>query len=310
MASSVAVTGIGYQGSANFLSTACNPFEIDLLQNWVKAKPVAEKLGKKGLKYKDESSCLALGAGFDAFKSAGIDPLQDIPGSTGVIVCTNFNSLASVKTVFQTIREGGAQNASVMSLPSVSPNVIGSSLSIRFGLRGPSLTVTNGSSSGSDGIKMALRMIQSGRVDRMLVVGVEVYKPEIESIVLTKTGNFLPQPAYKESSAFAMILEKSAICSVQARCFLSAQPLTSPKGFLLNDSFHEVEVKGFRTFNLGDTYGNFYGSQGVWQGITASCLITEGLTKHVTTISGGHEKDHITTIHYMESNMYKDHYDG
>jgi 3-oxoacyl-[acyl-carrier-protein] synthase II len=130
------------------------------------------KLGRKGLRYKDRATKLALCAVHDALEDAGL-PLTLSDRKTGVVVSSNFGNLDTVCRVAATIHEGGSRSASPLDLPNASSNAIASSIAIRHGCRGVNLTVCNGATGGLDAIYMAASAIRAGRAARVLVVGVE-----------------------------------------------------------------------------------------------------------------------------------------
>ncbi|MFF4254930.1 beta-ketoacyl synthase N-terminal-like domain-containing protein [Streptomyces sp. NPDC001663] len=141
-------------------------------------RPVAPEVlvGKKGLRYKDRATQLAYCLASGALMDTGLldeDGLT-VPGtSIGVVASSNFGNLDTVVRALDTIRAQTVTATSPMDLPNASSNVVASSVAIRFGLRGPNLMVCNGATSGLDAVHWAATMIDSGRVDRVLVIGVE-----------------------------------------------------------------------------------------------------------------------------------------
>lgn len=141
-------------------------------------KPVdpAARIGKRGLRYKDRATQLALCAAVDALTGAGLldgTALTVDGDSVAVVASSNLGNLDTVCRVAGTIAEEGVSGTSPMDLPNASSNVIASSIAIRFGLRGPNLMVCNGATSGLDAAHWAATLIGAGRVEHALVVGVE-----------------------------------------------------------------------------------------------------------------------------------------
>ncbi|GIL31892.1 beta-ketoacyl synthase N-terminal-like domain-containing protein [Actinocatenispora comari] len=136
----------------------------------------AARLGRRGLRYKDRATQLALCAARDALADALVltedGPTVD-PESVAVVVSSNLGNLDTVCRVADTIGAEGVSGTSPMDLPNASSNVIASSVAIRFGLRGPNLTVCNGAPSGLDAVRWATRLIAAGRAELAVVVGVE-----------------------------------------------------------------------------------------------------------------------------------------
>jgi 3-oxoacyl-[acyl-carrier-protein] synthase II len=140
------------------------------------ASPVdpAERLGRKGLRYKDRATCLSLAAARDALAEAGLAAVGgDFDDSTGVVVSTNFGNVETVCRAAVTIGETGSRSLSPMDIPNASSNITASEIAIRFGLRGPNLTLCNGATSGLDAVRWGSTVLRAGRADAMVIVGVE-----------------------------------------------------------------------------------------------------------------------------------------
>ncbi|MEE1809633.1 beta-ketoacyl synthase N-terminal-like domain-containing protein [Streptomyces sp. BE133] len=135
----------------------------------------AALVGKKGLRYKDRATQLGYCLTSAALADAGLlgEDAMAVGGDIGVVVSSNYGNLDTVVRALDTLREGTVTATSPMDLPNASSNVIASSAAIRYGLRGPNLMVCNGATSGLDAVNWAVTMITAGRVDRVLVVGVE-----------------------------------------------------------------------------------------------------------------------------------------
>lgn len=143
------------------------------------AAPVdpAARLGKKGLRYKDRATQLALCCADEALRDAGLlgDDGLTVPGeSVAVVIASNYGNVDTVCAIVETIAaEGSAGGLSPMDTPNASSNVIASTLAVKYGLRGPNLMLCNGPTSGLDAVRWAATLIRSGRADRALVLGVE-----------------------------------------------------------------------------------------------------------------------------------------
>ncbi len=150
------------------------------------AVDAAALVGKKGLRYKDRATQLGYCLASSALRDAGLEIDGDlaVDGATiGVIVSSNYGNLDTIVRALDTIREEKVMATSAMDLPNASSNVIASSIAIRYGLRGPNLMVCNGATSGLDAVHWAITMIRAGRVDRVLVVGVEPDNPVVRRLL-------------------------------------------------------------------------------------------------------------------------------
>jgi len=144
----------------------------------------APLIGGRGLRYKDRATRLALLAATYALEQAGLSGVEP-DEATGVVVSSNFGNLDTVCRVARVIRAEGVRGTSPMDLPNASSNVIASSVAIKFGLRGPNLMVCNGATSGLDAMYWASVLIGSGRVRRVLAIGVETSNPTVGELVGT-----------------------------------------------------------------------------------------------------------------------------
>ncbi len=164
----IAVTGVGLeipggQGSSG-MGSAEQPSAFD----------PARLLGKKGLRYKDRATVLALCASHRALEDRGL--LGASPAErarVGVCASSNLGNMDTVCQEAATIHNDHVDRTSPMNLPVGSSNVIPAGIAIRWGFKGPNLMLCNGATSGLDAIRIAALMLRSGRADKMLVVGVE-----------------------------------------------------------------------------------------------------------------------------------------
>ncbi|EFL19873.1 beta-ketoacyl synthase N-terminal-like domain-containing protein [Streptomyces sp. C] len=137
----------------------------------------ATGLSGRELRHKDRASRLALRAAEFALHDAGLtDADETFTGAadaTAVVVSTNLGNADSVCEATDTIAREGVRGLSPLGLPQTSSNVIAGWVAIRYGLRGPNLTVCNGVTSGLDAVAWARNLILAGRAETAVVVGVE-----------------------------------------------------------------------------------------------------------------------------------------
>lgn len=152
------------------------------------------RIGKRGLRYKDRATQLALCAAADALTDAGLlagDVLAVDGGTVAVVVSSNLGNLDTVCRVAGTIAGEGVAGTSPMDLPNASSNVIASSVAIRFGLRGPNVMVCNGPTSGLDAAYWGATLIRAGRAERALVIGVETANQVVARLTDSRTDDLL-----------------------------------------------------------------------------------------------------------------------
>ncbi|MCQ8193630.1 beta-ketoacyl synthase N-terminal-like domain-containing protein [Streptomyces rugosispiralis] len=186
------------------------------------AEPVdpAARIGKKGLRFKDRATQLALACADEALADAGLLGPEGltVPGETvAVLVASNYGNVDTVCSVVDTIAaEGTAGGVSPMDTPNASSNVIASTLAIKYGLRGPNLMVCNGATSGLDAVRWAAALVGARRADRALVLAVE---PDNEMVRrLTGADRIV-------DGAAAVVVERRAAAAVrgaEARAVVSS----------------------------------------------------------------------------------------
>jgi 3-oxoacyl-[acyl-carrier-protein] synthase II len=139
------------------------------------ADACSERLGRKGLLYKDEATRLALCA---------VHGLLDLPRGTArqqtsadprvaVVACSNLGNVAAVCDMARRVREGTRKDVSPLEAPTASSNVIASQVALWFGFAGPNLMVCSGASASVDAVELGATLLRGGRADRVIIVGVE-----------------------------------------------------------------------------------------------------------------------------------------
>ncbi|MGW7280192.1 beta-ketoacyl synthase N-terminal-like domain-containing protein [Streptomyces sp. NPDC054844] len=137
----------------------------------------ATGLGGREMRHKDRASRLALRAAEFALHDAGLTDADatflGVADATAVVVSTNLGNVDGVCESTDTIARAGVMGLSPLGLPQTSSNVTAGWVAIRYGLRGPNLTVCNGATSGLDALSWARNLIAAGRAEAAVVVGVE-----------------------------------------------------------------------------------------------------------------------------------------
>ena len=187
-------------------------------------------IGKRGIRYKDRATRLALAAAKLAMRQAGLAPngYQDLDdASCAVIVASSFGNVDTILRCAGQIAEADSTVLSPMDLPNASANVIAATLAIWFGLRGPNLLVANGARSGEDALLFASNMIRTGAVQRVLVCGVEAAQPLLDPL-FAKAGQAGQEPV---DIGAAVVLERAtASAGVSLACAPGQMSLHSATG--------------------------------------------------------------------------------
>lgn len=164
----------------------------------------------RGFRYKDRSTQLGTLAAARALADASLldgelsPESLAVPGdSVGVVASSNLGNLDTVCRTADVIAARSVTATRPMDLPNASSNVVASSIAVRFGLRGPNVMVCNGASSGLDAVHLARVLIASGRVPRVVVVGVEPTNDVVENLVGSPAEELF-------DGAVAMVVESEA----------------------------------------------------------------------------------------------------
>lgn len=166
------------------------------------------QLGKKGLRYKETATLMALCVAKRVLQRAGLNTTVADTGC-GVVVACNTGNLDTVCRASQTIQEQHVDAISSMDLPNASSNVVASTVAIRFGLQALNVLVTSGSSASLDALLLAANTIRNGRAQRMVVISVETDGPALRDLLAGARGKGAESPAVLEG-AFAVVLESGA----------------------------------------------------------------------------------------------------
>ena len=119
----------------------------------------------------DRSHHLAIAAAQDA-----IDALGDVrppPERCGVVCGVGFGATATYEAQHMLLLDRGARAISPLVIPMLMPNAAAAQLALRFGFKGPSLTVSSACASGATAIGEGLELLRRGAADLVLAGGVE-----------------------------------------------------------------------------------------------------------------------------------------
>jgi len=134
----------------------------------------SEVLSVKEMRRLDRFSQLALVAAGEAVADAGWDGgLPYDPMRVGCIVATGIGGIQTIELQHDVLRERGPARMSPLGIPAQMSNAAAAAVSMKFGLKGQMFSVVSACSSGAHAIGCALRMIQYGDADAVVVGGAE-----------------------------------------------------------------------------------------------------------------------------------------
>ena len=112
-------------------------------------------------------------AGVQAFQDSGLEDSSLNLERAGVAIGSGIGGISSIEENALLIRDSGPRTVSPFFVPGSIINMIGGSLSIRFGLQGPNIAVTTACTTGTHNIGLAANMISANQADVMLAGGAE-----------------------------------------------------------------------------------------------------------------------------------------
>ncbi len=162
----------GYSGISRRTLTAGEGYSISL--------PIApvdnfearlESLGRE-MARADRFTQLAVAAGDEAVKDAGIDFANGLGARTAAIIGTGIGGQTTFDAAYLAMLKHG-RKPHPLSILKIIPNAPASHLSIRLGLRGPAFAISSACATGAHSIGVAADMIRFGSADAALAGAAE-----------------------------------------------------------------------------------------------------------------------------------------
>lgn len=113
-------------------------------------------------------------AAHEALQDAGLMNHSLDPDRIGVAVGSGIGGLSAIETGYKCLTEGGPRKISPFFIPSAIINMAPGYVSIKYGFKGPNISIVTACTSGTHNIGHAARMIAYGDADVMLAGGAEM----------------------------------------------------------------------------------------------------------------------------------------
>jgi 3-oxoacyl-[acyl-carrier-protein] synthase II len=139
----------------------------------VKGFDIEQYLPAKEARHMDTFIHYGLAAGLQAWKDCGLEATEANAERLGVVVGSGIGGLPMIESTHAELAARGPRRISPFFVPASIINMISGHLSIRLGLKGPSLAVVTACTTGLHCIGEAGRMIEYGDADVMLAGGAE-----------------------------------------------------------------------------------------------------------------------------------------
>lgn len=127
----------------------------------------------KELKKMDRFIQMGMVAGVEAFNDAGLDVTDANAERIGVYIGAGIGGVSTIENTTTTYNDKGPRRVSPFYIPMAIINMISGNLSIRYGLKGPNLSMVTACSTGTHAIGEASRLIEYGDADVMVAGGAE-----------------------------------------------------------------------------------------------------------------------------------------
>ena len=140
----------------------------------VKNFDVDKYLNQKEQRKMDVFMQYGMAAAIDAVKDSGMDLNKTNLDKVGVAIGSGIGGLSYIENTKSAYEKGGARKISPFFVPASIINMISGNLSIKYGFKGPNLSIVTACSTGTHNIGEGLRQIQFGHADIMVCGGAEM----------------------------------------------------------------------------------------------------------------------------------------
>jgi 3-oxoacyl-[acyl-carrier-protein] synthase II len=128
---------------------------------------------RRTVRRNDRFTLFALEAARQALEDAGLLSADLDLGQAGVLVASAIGGVITLSDNIRTLRERGPRRVSPFMVPMMMPNAASATISIDYGLRGPSLSLNSACATGANAIGEAAEMIRRGTTEVMVCGGSE-----------------------------------------------------------------------------------------------------------------------------------------
>ena len=113
-------------------------------------------------------------AAMQAIADSGLECTDDNAHRIGVAVGSGIGGLTMIEKNYDAIKQSGPRKVSPFFVPGSIINMISGNLSIKYGYKGPNISIVTACTTGTHNIGFSARMIQQGDADVMVAGGAEM----------------------------------------------------------------------------------------------------------------------------------------
>jgi len=162
----------GKSGIANITKFDAQPFSTRFAGE-VKGFNVEDYIPAKEARHMDAFIHFGMAAGIQAIQDAGLVVTEENADRIGVIIGSGIGGLPMIEEQKADYDKRGPRRISPFFVPASIINMISGNLSIKYGMRGPNLSIVTACTTGLHSIGAAARLIEYGDADVMVAGGAE-----------------------------------------------------------------------------------------------------------------------------------------
>tara|TARA_B100000945_G_C20362216_1_gene587743 strand:- start:112 stop:1347 length:1236 start_codon:yes stop_codon:yes gene_type:complete len=132
-----------------------------------------EYMGKQHARKLDRSAHLSIFATEQALKDAKIDTEKRLGNNVGIIFGTGIGGIGATEDAVRVYDSRGPSRINPLAITQLMPNSSTGQVAIKFGIEGPSLTITTACAASANAVGEAKNLIENGIVDMVITGGTE-----------------------------------------------------------------------------------------------------------------------------------------
>jgi 3-oxoacyl-[acyl-carrier-protein] synthase II len=132
-----------------------------------------EYMGKQHARKLDRSAHLSIFATEQALKDAKIDTEKRLGTNVGIVFGTGIGGIGATEDAVRIFDSRGPSRINPLAITQLMPNSSTGQVAIKFGIEGPSLTITTACAASANAVGEAKNLIENGIVDMVITGGTE-----------------------------------------------------------------------------------------------------------------------------------------
>ena len=132
-----------------------------------------EYMGKQHARKLDRSAHLSIFAAEQALKDAKIDTEKRLGTNVGIVFGTGIGGIGATEDAVRIFDSRGPSRINPLAITQLMPNSSAGQVAIKFGIEGPSLTITTACAASANAVGEAKNLIENSIVDMVITGGTE-----------------------------------------------------------------------------------------------------------------------------------------